>query len=276
MSVKSGILFQDVENVGKPFPIPFDNIRWGKPLWWKERIPGVYEFETDHDAGLLVVDKTKVNCRFTEHVLNYGISYHDNMYVYFDYDNGRDILSYEILLFLLSKKGLGNNKDLLDEIMLNSLYGAEKYPIYFGEWTPQTLTPWGRRSRYITFSPGIWFVQSVSGVWSLSLNYVQYSSLSTDLWTLALGNPGVYPEFTFDDLFWSLDNCAPVILCLLSLGYDELKNIITSVNDLMCYLHLKFPDYLQKHLNNTNEDITWIFPQAEENCQQFLRFPENE
>lgn len=221
-------------------PIPFNETKWGMLQSWELAVPGVYKIITEVDDCLYVVDRACPNCAVSAEIDQYGVK--DGTLTYFDYDNGRYVIQYEILLYQYCRGTERARRSLQQELLEIALYGMEKYPGYFGEWTPQHETPWGRLTRYIKAGNGIWFIQA-KGHRALALNYVLYTTLSSYAKKFAKGNPGIDPDFTYEDMYWPLEDCAPVVYELLRDGHDELEQFITSRDDLETCLYRLFPDF---------------------------------
>ena len=235
--MSEGILKQSI-------PFAFDTAEWGNVLWWEEvgEGIGIYELETDRDGGIYIVDKVKCAGIISNTAFKYGIPFADEQFVFFDYDNGRFVLLYELYQYQLAICTVEEKKDLEQQIMQTRAYGAEHFGSYFGPWVPQQITPWGQRKpEYIEAGPGIWFVQ-VGEKWYFSICTVLYESLEDHVKIDAKGNRGTYPYFTCEDLYWTLEDCAPVIHALLEQAHD-LNRFITSKDDLMCCLCECFPAY---------------------------------
>ena len=228
----------------QPVPFPFDEAEWGKILWWEEVVEGIgiYELETDRDAGIYIADKAKCANIVSDTALQYGTPYAGGQFFYFGYENGRFVLLYELYQYRLNICTEEDKKDLEQEIMQTRAYGAEHFSSYFGAWKPQQLTPWGpRKTDYIEVDPGVWFVQ-VGEKWYFSIYTVHFDALEDYAKASAKGNRGSYPYFTCEDMYWELEDCAPAIHALLE-QVPRLNRFITSVDDLMCFLCERFPAY---------------------------------
>lgn len=233
-----------------PLPVPFDESLWGKLQEWETLAPGVYEICAEHIEGYLI-DREVSKGIISEITYQYGVEGTDKNFIYFDYDHGKHVAEYEITLYQLQMCHSKDRGNLLEELRLSALYGAEKYSSYFGPWVPQPHTPWGPRHRYITVDNGVWFIQT-NGRWVLSLCCVLSEGLNSLSSALAEGNRGTYPNFTYEDMYWRLEDCAPVIYDLIHNDVcPSIKEYITSTEDLYYYLCKSFPAYTKAH----NEEI---------------------
>lgn len=226
----------------RPDRFPFKNKDWGKVLYCDSPLPGVYEIETEHNYGW-VVDRTVKSC--TSHCIDqYGEVSEDGRSVWFDYEHGRHVVEYEVLSHQFKTCAPEDKHDLRLKLIETSVYGAENYSDFFGDWLPQHTTPWGKLTRYITVDRGIWFVQA-EAQWALCLNHVvhlEFEDSNQVLAKTARGNPGFYPDFTFEDLYWAVEDCAPILFMMIldarngQERFSNIINIITSEEDLQCCL----------------------------------------
>lgn len=226
----------------KPIRFPFKNKGWGKVLHCAYPLPGVYEIEAEHNYGW-VVDRT-VKSVIPRSIDQYGEVSEDGRAVWFDYEHGRHVVEYEVLSHQLKTCAPEDAKELRAKLVEVSVFGAEDYSDFFGDWLPQHTTPWGRMTRYITVDRGIWFVQA-EAQWALCLNHVvhlEFEDPNQELAKTATGNPGYYPDFTFEDRYWAVEDCAPILYMMIQDARDgqerfsNIINIITSEADLQCHL----------------------------------------
>lgn len=271
-----------------PLPVPFDESEWGRLQGWEELAPGVFEICAERNEGYLI-DKEESKGIISEMAYQYGVESADKKFIYFDYDHGKLVIEYEIALYQLHMCHDIDRTALQDELITSALYGAEKYSSYFGPWVPQPYTPWGPRQRYITVDNGIWFVQS-NGKWGLSLCHVLSEGLDFFPSSLAQGNRGTYPNLTYEDMYWLLEDCAPVIYELINDDVSQsISKFITSMDDLLFCLCECFPTYakirntsIKKSIKavqqrDSNTDISYLESQLIKRVEgasiKFLRLP---
>lgn len=222
-------------------PFPFDTENWGRILYCEEPVRGIFELETTRDGGIYVVDRKRCAIRLPPDAFSYGIRYADDAFAYFDFDNGRYVLQHELILHQL-KHCLPTERAALEEELFSiAMFGAKDYSGYFGRLTPQYMTPWGPRTRYIEAEPGVWFVQT-GGKWRFSLAWPYYISRIEMLKRTAKGNEGDMGYLTYEDMYWELEDCPPVVHSML--GYTPgLLKLVPSLEALEQRLEREFPKY---------------------------------
>lgn len=249
-------------------PIPFDEQRWGEVTDWEAPMPGVYELETVDNTGIYVVDISQGNGLLPKGMFSYGIPYEDGKYVYFDHDYGRYVAEYEVLLHLSRCCPLDKKQELLEKALLTAILGMEEYAGYFGPYTPQHTTPWGRLARHLQVDNGIWFIQA-GGVWALDVCCDLSQNLDAGVQALAKYAPGLNTDAN-GDLYWELEDCAPAVWELLDLR-PALETFITSVDDLQCCLCELFPQYVS-YYNKGVEDFDMVTKKSGASIR-FLKLP---
>lgn len=157
-----------------PLPVPFDEQAWGAVKEWEAPMPGVYKLETEEDTGIYVVDRSQGACLLPEGIFQYGIPYEDGKYVYFDYDHGRYVVEYEVLLYLSRHCEFDDQQTLIEKAQLDASFGAENYAGYFGPYTPQLTTPWdgwpGTSRRTTAFGSSR---REACGRWTCAVTYAR-------------------------------------------------------------------------------------------------------
>lgn len=252
-----------------PLPVPFDEQRWGEVIDWEAPMPGVYKLETEYNSGIYVVDKFQGDGLLPQGMFPHGIPYENGKYVYFDYDHGRYVVEYEVLLYL-SRHCIPDKKQaFIEEALSTAILGMEKYAAYFGPYTPQHTTPWGRLARHIQVDKGVWFIQA-GGVWALDVCCDLSPELDASVRALAKCAPGLSADDANGDLYWELEDCAPAVWELLD-RRPALETFITSEDDLKCCLCELFPQYVS-YYNKGVEDFDMVTKKSGASIR-FLKLP---
>lgn len=251
-----------------PLPVPFDEQAWGTVTAWEVPMPGVYKLETEKGTGIYVVDRSQGISLLPEGVFSYGIPYEHGKYIYFDYDHGRYVVEYEVLISLAMHSRPEERQTLLENALSAAILGAEDYAAYFGPYTPQHTTPWGRMARRIQADSGVWFIQA-GGVWALDVCSALRPALNDSVRALGRSAPGL--DWDADgDLYWALEDCAPAVWELLE-RRPGLVAFLTSEDDLQYCLCELFPHYVRQY--NEGQSSGGRITKKDGASIQFLKLP---
>jgi len=232
-------------------PFKLDEEHWGKLKAVVEECPGVYYVQTGASVEcflgreLYVVTKAAIPCVISPEVAACGIEVGDvRVFEFEGPDDTYDLVDYEIMRYRV-KKGLPTEKE-------NSLYGvavfgAERFPWYFGGMIPPRSTPFGLTVRVKKAGEGLFFLETDQCRWVLAVAFPIWSVDLTDH-VKELGMIG-------DDdlsrrveearyLFFPGERCAPAIYDLLEYPeYEGLLHFIKSRQVLEAHLWKNFPEY---------------------------------
>lgn len=165
----------------------------------------------------------------------------------FDYDHGRHIIEYELLVERLRCADEEERKFLRYKMLELSTFGRELFPAYFGAFLPPTDTPIGPTTRYLSVCNGIFFVEGASE-WFLAICYPIWQSELT-IPVHGIGEPANKEQDihrSFGYLFFDQINCAPALHELWKdTRYQALKSYVVSEELLVAALWKDHPYYVQ-------------------------------
>jgi len=235
------------------FPYTLDESEWGNIVRFVEECPGVFYLATIFDGPkshreIYAVTKTAVPDIISTEALRYGKQ--DGQLMLFEHDiegAGWEIIDYEICRYRVRNKIPTEG----DSLYCKAIYGAEKYPEYFGGLLPPRHTPYGLTVRSKKVTEGLYFLETVQCKWVLALAHT--------VWACDLSEY-VQEKGSFSQadklegveecqyMFFDEENCALPIFELLQLDYfRKLEDYISSRKVLETQLTLQHPEYVMEN-----------------------------
>lgn len=225
------------------------------------------------------IPKTYHGKVISKRALTYGME-HGKLLI-FDYDNGRNIIEYELTIDKMKYAHEAEREYLHQKLMELACFGHEQFPAYFGEFIPPSDTPWGPVTRYLPVCNGILFVEG-GGKWRLAICYpIWHCELPLPLHSM--GEQAPYDaanniDKTLGYLFFRETTCAPALFKLLKeKDYSALESFIISHELLISALWEQAPKYATLE-NQEAEKYEWSetqkIPAATVPVGAFLVLPE--
>ncbi len=239
------------------FLYTLDESEWGDIVCVKEECPGVFYLATKSEYQIIcremyAVTESAVPAIISTEALHYGRRVgHLVIFEYGVEGAGWEIVNYEICRYRVK-----NNIPLEDDsLYCIAIYGAEKYPEYFGGLLPPRHTPYGLTVRTKKVTEGLYFLETGKCQWVLAIAYIIWNC---DLSEYAQARGAFSQADRMEGveecqyMFFDEGNCALPIYELLQVeDYHSLERYISSRETLETLLYLQHPEYVIE--NNMSE-----------------------